>query len=296
MKRKWNTRQLCLLLVGLLTMQSLSAQEDFDYVGRLYNNISSKAGDTLTILADTTFLRDQPSTSGKVVQQLPNGTQVILVNDTGNKQWMKGFKASWIKVRTLGNNGAQEGFIWRGLTAIGAFASGQTRFLYGIDKVVLPAANAEDQLPACLIRLKVVDATYKKLADVSWKLGSAESTSFSEGKLLNGNMGLEGLTNIIRIYFTGEACAVPDDYYYYGWNGAELLSLPGKTMVADAGVSYHAETLLFPNEQGGNPGHIVKIIEDEETLEEVDKNGEPKTKKTGATERYKWDGRKAVKL
>ncbi|RXK81952.1 SH3 domain-containing protein [Filimonas effusa] len=292
MKITLHIRQLCLLLTCLFTLQTLSAQ-DYDAPGSNLYATENKAGDTLTILADTTFLRDQPAASGKILQQLPNGTQVVFVKEA-HRQRMKGFSANWIRVRVAGDSN-QEGFIWKGLTTLGCCNNGNTRFLYGLDRVVNVKKDDVERWD-CMVRLKVVNNENKKLADVSWPLKSSEATSFSSGKLLTGSMGLEGLTHIVRIYFSGEACGIPDDYFYFGWTGAELLPLPGKMHIADAGVYYHSETLLFPSESGGKPGHIIKLIEEEEALDEMDKDGEPKMKKTSSGEQYKWDGRKAVKL
>ena len=114
----------------------------------------------------------------------------------------------------------------------------------------------------------------------------------AEGKLL-GNMGLDKLTAILRLCFSGEACGIPTDYYYYGWTGAKFLPLPQKSNMFDAGAISHDEVLLFPKEPGGQAGKIIKVTKDEEFGED----GEKVVKTTTNREVFIWDGNsaKAVK-
>lgn len=140
----------------------------------------------------------------------------------------------------------------------------------------------------------MLDAQQHLLAEKAFSIKSQASAC--DSKLLDG-MGLEGLHSIFRFYFSGEACGIPTDYYYFGWNGAALLSLPGKTAVADAGVYYYEESLLFPSEPGGRPGQIIRLIHRGEADEEkTDANSDPVFTEERRQEVYRWDGKKATKL
>ena len=145
-----------------------------------------------------------------------------------------------------------------------------------------------------MIQLKAADASGKIIDTKEFKTDGGEAANFTDVKSL-GNTKLANLTDVVRISFGGEACGIPTYYYYYGFTGDKLLPLPGKYNVGDAGVFYHTETLLFPNESGGQPGKIIKLIEDEEVPEEEAEKENPKTKKTTSRETYIWNGQTAVK-
>ncbi|MDR6337975.1 hypothetical protein HNQ91_000997 [Filimonas zeae] len=281
-------RHLASLLVALfITVMFTQAQE----IKGLYN--SSETRDSLVILADTAYVRSKPSTSGEKMAALEAGRKVWPVQEE-ESQRISGFDAPWVRVKFVNSGGViSEGYIWKGLTAFGSYLRNDVRFLYGLDHGLAGADKGDFR--HYFAKVRVLDLQGKPLATKIWQLNSSEATSFTEGKVF-GAMGLDSIIAIARFYFTGEACAIPDDYYYFGWNGTELLSLPGKTDISDAGVFYHGEQLLFPSEKGGSPGKIIKLLEDEEVLDEVDKKGEPLTKKTKLKEVYSWDGRKAVKL
>lgn len=273
-----------LLLPALLFLHiTLFAQE-----GLFLYQYKKAPGDVFTVIADTAYVRDQPSTKGAVVRQLSAGAKVTLVESAG-VQTIRGFEAPWIKVRMPD---AKEAYIWKGLLALDSYTRNGETFLYGIDRSI-PGREDGDGA-TYFAKATVLDSAGNALASKKWKLSSSEALSACEGKVL-GDMGLDGIKSIFRIYFSGEACGIPTDYYYFGWTGTELLTLPGKTMVSDAGVFYYEEKLFFPSETGGQPGKIVKVTEREEVLEETDKQGNPKTKTSRSREVYRWDGKVSVK-
>lgn len=281
-------KHLLILLLLTAIYPPLHAQDE--YARGLYS-YNLKPGDAVTVLADTAYVRSVPATGGTLVQSFTIGAKLVFLGDE-NVQTIRGFSAPWAHVRFTDKGVTQEGYIWRGLLALGSYERDGKRFLYGLDRAV-PAAE-KDMPPSLLAKVSVLDSLGAVVAVKKWALSSSEATNFSEGKVL-GNMGLDGLTSIVRLCFSGEACAIPTDYYYFGWTGTALLPLPGKSDISDAGVFYHGEKLFFPSEKGGQPGKIVKVIEDEEYFEETDKDGNQKSKSTTSKESYRWDGKVAVK-
>ncbi|BAV05332.1 SH3 domain-containing protein [Filimonas lacunae] len=280
------------MLLSFFTTTALCAQELEEVVwpATMYQ---FPEGDSVTVFADTAYVRSFPSTTASKMGVVPGGTKVVFVKEE-SVQKISGFAAPWVKVRYLNNSVSQEGYIWKGLLALGSAKRSGKQFLYGVDHVI-PNAD-KDMGPACYMKVKVLDSVNKLLGATSWELKSSSEASYTEFKSLGG-MGLEGVTDIVRMMFSGEACGIPTDYVYFGWTGTGFLPLPGKMVESDAGAFYHGEELFFPSEKGGQPGKIIKVIEDEEVLEEIDKKtGEPKTKKTKSKEVYSWDGKTAVKL
>lgn len=281
-------RHLTVAVLFILPLFLVAQEDRTNSIAYLYEH---EGKDSMTILADTAYIRDKPSTAGKKLASLPAGTKVW-AGAVEQEQRISGFNAAWVSVKCIYNGQPVQGYLWQGLLALGAYERGGWQFLYGVDHALTGTDKDDIHYFASA---KVLNAAKHIVAGKTWQLGSSYSMTFSEGKVLGG-MGLDSVLAIMRVHFSGEACGIPDDYYYFGWNGTELLPLPGKTSVSDAGVFYHGEELLFPSEKGGAPGKIIRLIEDEEATEKTDRNGEPVMKKSQAKETYSWDGRKAVKL
>lgn len=240
-------------------------------------------GDTLVVYAEKAYIRQEPSLQAAIADTLYTGATVIVGKEAGKPLSMKGMTAAWKQV-SYGKN--KQGYIWLGLLAVKQYTKNDLRFLYGIEKAI-PAAGEEPV--KYLIRLKVLHKD-QVINMKEWMVNGAEYAVSSEVKVLD-DMGLENIQSIVRICFSGEACGIPSDYYYFGWTGKEFLALPGKTNVFDAGAFNYEETLLFPKEVGGQPGKIIKLQLTEEYGEDMEKV----EKRTTTREVYVWDGNKAVK-
>jgi len=259
-----------------------------------FNLWYAKPGDTFRVYGKTANVRAQPGKMETITDSLPCGTPVVIREQAGHVEQLKGIYAPWVRIRY---GAGKEGYIWLGMLALGSRTDkAQQTFLYGLDWISPARAKDDDYQPAIWhIKAKALDPELQLLDEKEFVVKALE-TSVTEAKLL-GDMGLEGTIDIWRIQFGGEACGIPTDYFYFGWTGRQLLALPGKSEVGDAGVFYHSETLLFPKEPGGQPGRIIRLAEEGEADEEkTDPNGEPVFKVKKTREVYTWDGRQAKKL
>ncbi len=85
---------------------------------------------------------------------------------------------------------------------------------------------------------------------------------------------------------SGEACGVATYDQYAFFKDKNLIVIPQLMNVADAGVFYHSEEYVFPNDKGGIPGAFILKTED---MEMDDKDREIKNtlpKRTCGTEAY----------
>lgn len=243
----------------------------------------AEPGDTLKVYAEKAYIRQEPSLQAGIADTLYAGATVIIGKEAGKPLTMKGMTAPWKQV-SYGQN--RQGYIWLGLLAINNHTKNDLSFLYGIEKAI---TRKEEEPIKYLIRLKVL-RNDQLLQMKEWTVNGAEYAVSSELKMLD-DMGLENIQSIVRINFSGEACAIPTDYYYFGWTGKELLALPGKSNVSDAGAYNYEETILFPKEAGGQAGKIIKLQLTEQFAEDM----ETVEKRSTTREVYLWDGNKAVK-
>ncbi|WP_146217427.1 hypothetical protein [Chitinophaga sp. S165] len=253
-----------------------------------YNLWRVQPGDSMTIFSDKAYIRQSASLQSPIMDSLTSGSSVIAVKLNETELTLRGMTTPWWQVRYKAGGKQKEGYLWLGLAALGTYRQDTVQLVYGIEKVI-PGATKEDD-PKYQVGLKALGASHHLLDKKEQVVAGGQFSISAEGKLL-GNMGLDKLSTILRLCFSGEACGIPSDYYYFGWNGSKFLILPQKSTIFDAGAIAHDEVLLFPKEPGGQPGKIIKVITDEEFGED----GETVVKKTTDREVFVWDGENAVK-
>lgn len=279
-----------IILSGLLTVvfiASLQAQEqaaafvysDIDYLWNL------DKGDEAGVLADVAYIRSAPNTHATLLDSLLQGEKVIILSESSvGQSTIRGFIAPWYEVSYSKNNTRKKGYIWLGLLALGGGSDKQGHdFIYGfLRKPAVP-----DQQPETFTGiLKVLDASKKLITQAEFPVAYSGQI-VSESKLLP-DMGLQGVKHIIRIAFLSEGCGVPTEYYYMAWTGTTLIPLPSRYTVADAGIFYHEESILFPNEHQGAKDLILKNIVTGYLEDPNDENSALKEEKKQV--QYRWEG------
>jgi len=237
------------------------------------------------------MVRSDSSSSATIVDSIFLGDKVKLLHKTNSFSTINNIYAPWIAISYAAN---KKGYVWLGLMAFQQLIKEDTVFLYGLDKITTKNIEPGFAETKFLIGLKA--AHQNKLLDKKeWTIAGDESSTYVQSKLL-GDMGLQNTHDVLRINLGGEACGIPTNYFYHAWNGQKFFNLPTKYSVGDADVFYHAETLLFPAEKGGKPGYIIKLMEEEEMLEEETDKKPAKYKKSSGKEVYSWNGEKALKV
>ncbi|SIN81111.1 SH3 domain-containing protein [Chitinophaga niabensis] len=251
-------------------------------------------GDSLEryIFADTAFVRITPDTKQAPIDTLLAGDNITITNITSNSLTIRGLKGPWLQVNYQKNGESRNGYIWQGLVSCAPMRRGDIKFVYGIERRADSAYTSDqgkDTLRRYLVRLKVIQ-NGSILAKAAFVTDDDESANFSMGKVMSG-MGLSNVQHIVVVTFSGEACAIPTyDYYFALTKDNQLIRLPGKTNIGDAGVYYHGESFTFPNEKNGKPDMVIWNMIEEEATEKVDKDGNEILKVTGKrTVNYAWD-------
>ncbi|MBW8688295.1 hypothetical protein [Chitinophaga rhizophila] len=253
-----------------------------------YNLWAPQKGDTLMIFAEKAYIRQTPSAKGTILDSLTTGNTVIAAKLNETELTMKGISAPWWQVKYKAGGKQKEGYVWLGLMSLGKYTKDTVQFIYGIDKVI-PGAFKEAE-PRYVVQLKALNTKHNVIDKKELAVDGGQYAISSEAKLL-GHLGLDKVNTIVRLYFSGEACGIPNNYYYFAWTGNKLVPLPEKTTMFDAGAVSHDEVLLFPKEPGGQAGKIIRVTTDEEFGED----GETVVNKKTKREIYNWDGEKVVK-
>ncbi|MCL9804155.1 SH3 domain-containing protein [Flavobacterium amniphilum] len=273
------------LMFFFLLCQCLSySQEEFNHSGYW-----PQENEETIVGVKNCYIRSEPSTSGLLLDSLQMGSKVKILRTTENLQKIKGINTNWAEIQYRTSRGDLKlGYIWKGFLALGFVSVGEERYLTTIAKITQKTNKDNYTENIFHIATTVLNPENEVLAEKVITKNVIESRYFQSKAI--GGLGMDNLSNIYRISFNGEACGVPSYYFYFGWNGKELIELPEKMEVGDAGVFYHSETFLFPKEPGGKPNFIFKDIEDAEAVDDTSELYDiSKSKET-----YTWDGKKAT--
>lgn len=282
-----------LLFLFLALGQFVFAQDEPDFPDM--RSWALRNGDTTDryIFADTALIRVSPDTKQAPADTLFSGDNITVTGVASNALTIRRLKGPWLKIKYTKNGQQKNGYIWQGLVSLGLLRRGDIKFVVGIERrmdSITVSGKEKYTRTYFLANLKVVQQGVVR-AKAAFTTDDDESANFFDAKIMSG-MGLTNVQHTIDLTFTGGACAVPTlDYYFAFTKSGHLIRLPGKFNVSDAGAYYHSETFTFPNEKNGKPDTIFWKMTEEESTEEVDKNGEPKfkvTDKKNAT--YTWDG------
>ena len=278
-----------LILVSLGPLYSKAQQTSkFDDNFNLWN---IQKGQQATVFAAKAYIRAQPNLKAAIIDSLSLGNNVTINSSPFKGNTIKNFYAPWYEISYSDGNAKKTGFIWLGLLALGKqSATDGSQYVYGFERF-LKSTNEQDE-DRFLTVVKLLDANGNLRAEQSFPFAYSEQT-ISQSKLLSA-MGLQNVKQIIRIEFLGEACGVTSEYNYVAWTGLQLVNLPSRYSVGDAGVYYYDEKILFPSEHGKNNQIIYKYIEEGEVIDDNAEN--PNFRVTKKKEQFQWSGTGFEKL
>jgi hypothetical protein len=239
------------------------------------------------------YVRSEPNSASKLLDSLQLGKKISIKNNSENLLKIKNINTNWAEIEyTNSQDEISKGFIWKGFLALDFIQISNGIFLTRIDKISKKKTDPKENYEDLVFQISIVFLNEKneELAVKSFQKSLLESKYFENKKI--GALGLDNLKEIYRISFSGEACGIPTYYFYFGWNGSELINLPEKMQVSDAGVFYHSEKFIFPKEKGGKPNFIFKEVEEAEIVDENDNIYDVTT----FMESYKWNENKATFL
>mgnify|MGYP001274314827 FL=1 len=247
----------------------------------------------LYVYSQVTNVRSQAREDAKIIDKLSVGQEVELLKFDNRLDTINGELGYWAKIEYSQNHKQHEGYIWQGnLTDYMAEKDG-TKYLLRVNG----SSSGEDEYSDNLYQ-SGQKVTYSLKAIKDGKLvgechidGYQSSSTFvmldDENRLPSNETKLSGIEEIIKIYSSGEACAVPSYYYYVGWTGSRLLPIMSGWDAGDDSFSI-AEQVVFPgNDVPRNT--ILKLYIDKEIGET-----EADTDEEIFVEVYKWNGTKAV--
>lgn len=272
---------ICLLLLSCCCAR---AQTNIDHGiwGRIQQNKVSVYGDTLIV-------RSAPDRRSNPQDTVYAGDNLEIIEVNNNSLEAKGMYAPWYKVSYTRNGARKQGFVWSALVGLNYLDAGGTRFVLGIERMFKKDTLIGEE-------------------KVTWDYHDVRMKAIGQGKRLDvvrvveenpvylstimerkkGPSGLKNVSEVISFTLSSEVSGMPSMTYPYAWTGRKFIALRTLNNLSDADVVYHSEKLVFPADKGGEPNHILWVMEEGESTNKKDKKGNLIYKKRTDTKKTVW--------
>lgn len=234
-------------------------QEDL-YASPVFN---FEKGTMQKVLVNETNVRERPNLESNVVATLHEGQRIKIESEPDRILQLADRVAPWYKISFDADGKRKTGYVWAANLCIGY------RHLDGYDFLWGASGSKQDEIK---MEVKVLKNKIHQQS-IFYEINVYESLAYVSFKWLNTNKGLKGVENILVAEVGGEACGIPTYVKNMLWFNGQLKPLPTLMLVSDAGIFYHTEELIFPNDKGGKNNQIIMKTEEAEVInsdEEID--------------------------
>ncbi|CAM3465501.1 SH3 domain-containing protein [Elizabethkingia occulta] len=254
-----------------------------DYENYIFHK---EVGSTAKIFVDKTNIRDLPGLTGNVVDALPQGTSVKIIQETNIINKIQERSAQWYKIQYNG----KEGYVWGANLSVANKLVDGKEFLFGVSgtqKVIDIEGISSNALKG---EVSVLE-NGKLLGSGVFNAGTMENIAGVEFKV-DKTKRFKNVDYIIQVSVSGEACGIPTyEQTYFMKKEGFLVALPLLQSVSDAGEYYHIEKYDF---------HMKVMNQFFMTTEEAENansdNNEYKMDGFTKTAVYEWDGDRVMEM
>lgn len=191
-----------------------------------YNDLENK--NIYYLFATDVKLREEPNSTSKVLKTLAIGTAIEITAKTNETMVYEGETVNWYKVKY----NDMTGYVLRSLIAIEYQEYGSTKYLFNTAKI--------GDINKLKVRVLTADG---KLIDQKYSLNN-ESFEID----IDGSKGLDGVQEIIFIDYYADACGIDGGGIYLFYDGQNLIKAAEIQQVADGGVFWYSEEIIFPDD------------------------------------------------
>ncbi|WP_260142574.1 SH3 domain-containing protein [Elizabethkingia anophelis] len=245
-----------------------------------------EVGSTAKIFVDKTNIRDLPGLTGNIVDALPQGTSVKIIQETNIINKIQERSAQWYKIQYNG----KEGYVWGANLSVANKLVDGKEFLFGVSgtqKVIDIEGISSNALKG---EVSVLE-NGKLLGSGVFNAGTMENIAGVEFKV-DKTKRFKNVDYIIQVSVSGEACGIPTyEQTYFMKKEGFLVALPLLQSVSDAGEYYHIEKYDF---------HMKVMNQFFMTTEEAENANSDNNeyKMDGFTKRsfYEWDGDRVMEM
>ncbi|MEC5395560.1 SH3 domain-containing protein [Bergeyella sp. RCAD1439] len=268
-----NNRWIFILLAFLPLF--LGAQEE-DYASSVFY---FEKGSKQKVFSDRTKVRTAPNLTAAVLDSLASGQEIEIVKNTEIVTTLGKRSSYWYQIKY----GEKTGYMWGGNISLGYRTRDGWLFLFGIGQSENRVLPSGEKSKVNLGSIKVLENN-RLLDEAFFDIDSKESMA-SATFTANKSPFLDGVDYILSASVGGEACGVPTLTQPLLFANRKLIKLPLLLSVSDAGVYYHSEELIFPQNAKSRNLLIFKLEEGESEDEDAPLKVTKKEQKI-----YLWNG------
>lgn len=234
---------LLLLLCFFLAAVALRAQDVQDDEPQ---GFPFKEGESYRLHADRVNVRATASSEGKVVDNLPIGTEITVEELLTTSFKMGETRARWAKISYMKGGKRQTGYVWSALIALSFLQSGDMIVTFGHNTA---SKNSEKTGQMRLIRAGKEVAVANFDSSVRWLTNSPAISSL-------GAKGFSGVKDIFEINYAEDYCGgAMNSEFIFLTEGNKLVHVHASSEGADAPV-FASEERTFPDDVGGKPNSL----------------------------------------
>ena len=266
----------------VLLLQFFTAQENEVYADGVFGFEENK---TQKIFTDWTRVRKAPDANSPILDSLQTNQSIMILkkDETVPVLQLGERKANWYKISYQKGDVTSEGYVWGGNLCVGYRNKNGYDFLFGLSKTINRKSKEFDGIEKQNIAgIKAMEGN-TLIDEVYFDTGRGEELN-SAGFNIESSHKLQNVEFTLRAMVSGDACGIATYDQYVLFKDKKLVALPQLTNIIDAGVFYHDERYIFPNDKGGIPNAFILKTED---MELDDKDRE---KKTNSSKTYLWNG------
>lgn len=224
-----------LLIILLLIPLCTYAQNDHD--DYLLSIHEFEPGSTQYLFGNRVVLRDGPSKDALSMDTLDAGEEIKIVEKTQLYENYGGVEWPWYRV----NVDDKTGYILSGLISFNNVACEKGKYLVSMRKT-------EDKAYARYRYLKNDGTLIEGETELETWMFTAE---------VKDDPGLETIDDVLYISYYADACGVNGGGIYLFNDGEKLIEAIRLNSVSEAGLFWHHEQLIFPNDEEGVTARII---------------------------------------
>lgn len=196
-------------------------------------------GSTEYLYGDNVVFRSEPSSSAKALDTLAIGSNIEIVRKTEEIASLNGLDWNWYKVKV----GRKTGYILGGLIALDHIKYDD--IVYLVTVAGINQSMDDYDYTDYRVRARVL------LPDGEFYGHESKLNTNSFYIQAFGNRGLKGVDNMLIINLNAEACGVDGGAIYLFNSGARLIEGLKLSDMAEGGVFWYSEKVIFPEDKGG---------------------------------------------
>lgn len=200
----------------------------------------------LPLFADKVNVRQEPNTTAPILETLPIGSEVHILEKCGADLVVNGYRQNWYKIRRPLEEKPVEGYIWGGFLPIALSSCDAGHVMVGITECGTGGHFTGEARLVCDGR--ILSRTPIEITNTP--LGRPDSYDYTVEMEPVKIPGFPEFKDVFEVSYIYEACGYTNSQVLLFWDGKHLSAGPVANQVSEAGLFHVDAEFLFPGQEG----------------------------------------------